>query len=309
MSNKIKYFNFPKFDEADWISRNPALLKGEGGFAITSAGVRMKMGPGLWNELDYLEFTFWEDTTPVVSPVGDAAGDLSGKSNREILDLILNAYQNPAFSGVMNNAGGNFANINTFEIGQTWTGSLLIQYSISNQGNLTGGTPINADDLGNIFSDEGDFAVGTITLNLTSPLTPASVTNYVVTLTATHSNGTVQVTTTIKFQPRILWGVSQNSSLTAGQWLTLTSKGSIITDTFARDYLFNASGYHWLAIPSMLSPGLPTFTDVTDPNAPAGYSMDFIAQQTINNGVGSYAYQTYRSTHNILENTSILRAA
>lgn len=312
MANRVRYFNHPAFLASDWQSRNPRLQKGEMGFELdisTLLPVRAKVGPGLWNSLDYIEFAYWDDVNPVNSPIGDATGVLQGKSLKEILDLMLNPYVAPVFSGVLNDAGSVFAAESILEIGQTLSGNVNVQYSLSNQANLVGATPINITSLPSVFSNEGNFAVGSQALALTAPLTPSVVTDYVITLIATHTNGTSTDTTNFKFVPRILTGVSQNSTILPSEWVNLSNKASYVSDVFERDYTFGAIGYHYLAIPSMLSPGAPVFTDVTNPNAPGPYGFDYIGQQTINNGVGSYAYETYRSTYLITQNSSILRVA
>ena len=311
MANRVRYFNAPAFSALDWTSRNPFLNKGETGYELNAQEIpyRAKVGPGFWNDLPYIQYSYWEDQTPVSTPIGDAVGDLSGKSDREILDLMLNPYQAPAFSNVSNDADGISVNQTVFEIGKTWSGNTLMKYSLSNQANLVGATPINIDDgaTPDIFSNNGDFAVGDTLMSLSAPLTPTAQVTYLITLTATHTEGTSQGQTSVKFSPKILWGVSQNPSILSTEWLTLTSKGSIITDSYARDYNFQSSGYHYLAIPTMLGPSNLVFTDVTDPNAPAGYGMEYLGQVSINNGVGSYTYDTYRSTYNITQNNSILR--
>jgi hypothetical protein len=313
MANRVRYFNAPAFTGLKWKERNPFLNKGEIGYELNDQEIpyRAKVGPGFWNSLPYMEYSYWDDETPVSTPIGDAVGDLSGKSDKEILDLMLNPYQAPAFSNISNNAGGISVNQTIFEIGRTWSGNTLIKYSLSNQANLVGATPINIEDDANpnIFSNVGDFAIGDTLMNLTAPLTPTTQVTYLINLIAAHTEGISAGQTSVKFSPKILWGVSQNPSILTTEWLTLNSKGSIITDSYARDYNFQSSGYHYLAIPTMLSPNNLVFTDVTNPDAPAGYGMEYLGQVTINNGVGSYTYNTYRSTYNITQNNSILRAA
>lgn len=313
MSNRVKYFNAPSFFEEDWIARDPVLGKGEIAYTLHPTRLtpyKAKVGPGLWSELDYMEFSFWEDSTPVTNPIGDAVGNLEGKSDREIIDLMLNPYVAPAVSNVLNNATGNAASKSIFEVGQTWSSGALIQYSVSNQGNLDGAQPIVVNSNSGIFSNDGNsFPVGDILMNLAAPLTPATLTQYTITVYANHINGQAQATTQVVFYPKILWGSSQNPSILATEWLSLDSLGTQVTDDFTKDYSFASPGYHYLAIPSMLSPNNLTFTDVTDPNAPSPYGMEYIGQVTINNGVGSYSYHTYRSTYNIITNNSTLRVA
>lgn len=313
MSNRVKYFQFPSFEAADWVTRNPVLRKGEIGVEVDNTGKprKMKMGDGstTWNNLDYMEFSYWADTTPVVNPIGDASGNLSGLSDREILELMLNPYQAPAFSNLQNNANGQYNSVNTIEIGASLNGTISVQYNLSNQANLVGATPINITASG-IFSNEGNFAVGTTGMTLVSPLSPSSIQTYTITLVATHTKGTVQGTTSFRFYPRIIWGTTPTTA--APNWSSpsfYNNGGYVISNDFTRDYGFQSGGYLWLAIPSMLTPSNLTFTDVTDPNAPAGFGFQFISQQSINNGVTTYNYDVYRSTYNILQNNSVLRVS
>jgi len=58
----------------------------------------------------------------------------------------------------------------------------------------------------------------------------------------------------------------------------------------------------------MLGPSNLTFTDVTDPNAPAGYAMQDMTSREIDTGVGQYVCQFYRSVFP-LQSNGILRVS
>ena len=310
MERLIKYIRHPAFPAALLTSRNPYLDMGEIVFELdgTNKPKRFKVGPGNWNSLPYFIDDRYTLAAPPTNPIGDATGDLEGLTVREVLEKMLNPYLVPVISNVRNNAAGSFANARTVEIGTSLSGVIRILYEVSAAGNLSGATPINVT-AGGIFSNEGNFAnTGTIDMNLTAPLSPNIRTQYTINVRAIHQQGqTVPVTTTIDFVPRIIWGVSQLSSYTAADINNLSSKQTIISSVFKRDYNFNGQGYAVVAIPTMLGISNPLFADVTNPVAPSVFSMDDMGTLNINNGVGTYTYQIFRSTYYLTENISILR--
>lgn len=312
MERLIKYLRHPAYSAAQLTARNPYLDTGEIVFELDGANkpVKFKVGPGFWNSLPYFVDNKYILTTSPTNPIGDAIGNLSGLSTREILEKILHPYVAPVLSNVLNNAGGGFGLSKTLEIGSTLSGTIQVTYTISNPSNLSGATPINVV-AGGIFSNEGSHAnAGSLNLTLAVPLTPVGLTTYTITLTATHLNGVSSGgATTIKFNPKAIWGVSPLTSYNASNINNLSSKQTIILSSYKRDYTFNGQGYCVLAIPTMLNPSNLIFTDVTDPSAPAGFSMEDLGTLIINNGVGTYPYQIFRSTYYITEAISILRVS
>lgn len=273
--------------------------------ALTGRVIKIKIGPGLFNDLPYFGDTYpYSDI--VTNPIGDAVGNLYGKSVAEIQYLMLNPYQAPVLSSPRNNAGGTYAQDWLREIGQSISGPITAQVNLTNPANLFGATPLNVNSSG-VFTNDGAFANGPMVLNLAAPLNPTLTSEVNIRITATHIRGTSnQVITRILHYPKVIWGISPNPTLAPGDWNALTLRKTVITNNYERDYDFGTAGYAWIALPSML--GVPTliFTDVTDPNAPAGYGITDMGAQTINNGVGTYGYQTFRSTF-LITTASILR--
>lgn len=308
----IKYLRGPAFTEAEWAARNPLLLKGEVGYVISSGGIitRSKVGPGLWNDLPWFPDTLYDRTDTITNPIGDAKGNLNGSTLMEIVEKMLFPYQTPALSLVKNNAGGSLQTTATREIGSSLSGIVNLTYAISNPTNLSGATPINVT-AGGIFSNEGNFEnLGSIDLNLVAPLNPTVVTTYTISVKPVHQQGEgTTVSTSIVYYPRIIWGVSPLTSLSASQLNTIGQKQTLLTNNFRRDYNFTAAGYCWIAIPTILNPSALVFTDVTDPNAPAGFSMEDMGTLSVNNGVGTYNYQLFRSTYYLTESLSKMRIA
>lgn len=309
---RVKYLQHPYATEAEWITRNPLLKNGEEGYALVTVNsldhIRKKVGPGLWNDLEYFDGVVWTDSTSVSNPIGDAADDISGLTPIEILDKILNPYQAPVISGVTNDGGtGIFVGTKVIEIGNSVVNSVVVRYSVSNQSNLVGANPITVTANGR-FTNEGTFPVGDVALSHTG-FNPINLDSITMSIQAAHQKGNSNVATTkLDFNPKIIHAVSQVKTVTGVSIMQLPNKQYNITRDYTRDYSFGSAGYSVLCIPVMLNPTNLTFTDVTDPNAPSGYAMDDAGIMSINNGVATYNYQVYVSTYYLLT-SGILRVS
>lgn len=297
MNRAKTWIQHPAYIESLWQERNPLLLDGEVAVikdADTGKATKIKIGPGHFNDLPYFDDIYDFSDAPT-NPIGDASGSLEGLTVVEILNKMLNPYQAPAISSVVNSAGGSNSNAWVLEIGRSVAGSVIVNYNVSNQLNLVGATPINIEANG-IFLNEGNKPIGPISLNLAAPLNPSLVSTITINLKATHQKGisTIAVTT-IKHVPKIIWGISPNPTLAPGDWNALTLRKTVITDNFERDFDFGSIGYAHLALPTMLGPANLKFTEVTDPNSVWNYSVVDLGSQSINNGLTTYTYQHYRS--------------
>lgn len=312
MAYKVKRFQNPSFSKTDWEAENPTLRRGEIGVLLDDQGLakQIKVGPGKWNDLMDLFSKIYSFADPVTNPLGDLQqGEiLEGTAIDAILRDILSPYQAAAITGVTNNAKApSFESNPVLQIGQSVSGTITIKYSVTNPGNVANdANPVNASGNG-IFSNEGFFPIGDIDLNLVSPLSPTAPVTYTVSLYIKHLQGNSPVATTkITFHPVITNGVSPQESLTANEAANIPFKSSVVSNNFERDYAFSTEGYAYLFIPSMLNPGSLIFTDVTDPNRPAGYSILDLGTLSINNGFGAYNYRVLRSEFYLL-NPTILR--
>lgn len=312
MNNRIKYIFHPAYTNAEWMQRNPLLGDGEVACIKDASGrvTNSKVGPGFYNDLPLFGGGNYPYADAVTNEIGDAKGILYGKSAFEIIRLMLNPYQSPVMSAGRNNAGivgGAFANDQVKEIGVALSGNLLVQYNVSAAYNLSGATPINVNSLG-VFND-GNFANGQITLSPGVPINPTMVTRVEIKLKALHTNGYSNIISTyVNWWPRLIWGSSELADLTSGSDVNaLLSKGTILKNTPNHDYQMSRVGYHWIAIPGILSPNNPSFTDITDPNAPANVGFIAKGSMMVNNGVGNYNYQLYRSPFYITESLSKYR--
>ena len=282
---------------------NPTLKTGECIF-ITENGVvtNFKVGPGVWNDLDYQLDNKYNYSEIVSNPIGDAEGNLVGLDIQDILRKMLNPYIPVEISNVLNNADSTFDADSTFEIGQS-VNTFDIQYTINNIPNLADVTPINLNASG-LFNEEGDqvYNSGVISVTAISPLSPTVPTVYTINVTATGDNAEESTSsTTITFKPKLIWGVAQTTTITESGLINIADKQVLITDTFNRDYQFNITGYLYIAIPTMLSPSSLSFIDKL-----TSLPVEFINQGalSLNNGVGTYSYTIYRSTYLITQSSN-----
>lgn len=299
----------PHFFHDDLVALNPELVPGEILYVkilVNSREVtRRKVGPPAiytgsrrYLDLPFIEDGLWENTVPVANPIGDASGNLAGLYDREIIDLMLNPYQASVVSNPTNNAGGSFTTTWTREIGTSLASPVAVRYSVSNQQNLLGSTPILITASGR-FTNEGVFPVGDVLLSHNG-IAPSVVDEITINISATHQRGTSAVARTyINFYPKIMWVVSPTQVTNGTQFMALANRQNVISKNFKRDYSFLSGGFHLIAIPSMLNPSNLVYTDVTDPNRPAGIQITDLGTISINNGVATYNYRLLSTTFNL----------
>ena len=103
-----------------------------------------------------------------------------------------------------------------------------------------------------------------------------------------------------------MWVSSTQETVASGAaFMGLAGIQNRITTDFKQEYIFPGSGHSWLAIPAMLNPGTPIFTDITNTYAPANYDFDNKGTLSINNGVGTYDYVLFRSTYLLINLTKL----
>lgn len=309
---EIPFIFLPAFSTTALSDLNPLLKRGQMVFIEDDNGIvsNYKVGPGYWNDLSFQSGGFYSYDEIITNPIGDVPSNPVGLAIGDIIRKMLNPYVAPVLSNALNNASGSYINDTIKEIGQTVSGSVNVQYSVSNSGNLSGSTPINVT-AGGRFSNEGNFANGTITLNLASSLSPILTTNIEILIKATHTNGeTNTVSTFLRFYPKMIWGVGQQSTITATDLLNgsgLQDRQTKVTNSIAHDITFNQAGYLFIAIPTMMGQTNISFADATDKQVPLPIDMvDLGVISSVNNGVGTYNYQLYRSKFAITESKTII---
>ena len=310
----IKRFQHPSYTETEWQTLDPYLKKGEIGFVINDLQViqYFKTGPGYWNALDPCNMSLYPYDDLVTNEIGDIKIDTSQK-NRTVVNMLkdmISPFAAPAITGLQNNASGGYAINGVIEIGNTLSGSVTIIFTVTNQDNLAAGDNLYIE-AGGIFNEEGwmAFSGGQEILTLINPLLPGSSIIYTIRVKVKHDQGESNyVNTTIAFKPNIIWGNSTEETLTGNEFANIGNKHNIITTDYTRDYPFSSINYHYLGIPVMLNPANVVFTDVTNPDMPAGIDVTDLGVVSVNNGVGTYNYRLYRSTY-LLINPITLRVA
>ncbi len=310
MNDGGRFFNAPSYTAAQWTTRNPLLLKGEIGWELhpdTGKPWRSKVGPGLWNDLLYQEDLYPYPEAPT-NPIGDATGVLQYTPLSEILHKMLNPYQVPVMvsPGVNANSLG-MIQTRTFEIGQTISTPVLVQASPSPNVNLALVNPYRVQS-GGFFTNDGSFATLPASMTMAGPVSPSTITEVNIGIKALLTNGnyTNEAFARINVYPKMIWGCSAALSLAPGDWASLTGRQTLISRNFENDYPLATGTFGYLAIPTMLSPGLPIFTDVTNPEYPGPFGWQEAGVQTINNGVGTYSYTTYRTIYS-MDGASVVR--
>lgn len=297
-----RYFNFPSYSASDWTARNPLLNAGEVGFELhPSTGLpwRCKIGPGLWNSLSYLEDFYYSSTHPT-NVIGDAFGNLQYLSIRQILEKMLNPFAVPVLSTPLVNVNSlGYVVTRTLEIGQTIASPVLVAGSVDLPGNLAAGSPYEVT-AGGFFTNEGVKASLPASMTL-SPSTPTSPLEVIISVRAAYTGGQGGWTNTIKsfinVYPKLIWGTTAAPTVAPSDWATLSGRQTLISKSFQNDYPFTTTGYLYLAIPSMLNPGSLFFGEVTNPIEAGPITFLSVGTQSINNGVGVYNYNTYRSLY------------
>jgi hypothetical protein len=255
---------------------------------------KMKVGPGLWNDLLYINlsgtYTYNDDITNII---GDVITEQSGEDISDIIRKMISPYIDPAVITITNNGSeSGQANEKVFEIGHNLSG--------------TGATPINATASG-FFSNEGNFSnVSPINLNVLAPYQPSTPATITISFVLTHIQGqTSAFTTTIVFKPKLMWVSSPLSAIPDSvTFMAQPAMQSVLSMNSEGIFSFTAN-YSWLAIPVMILPGNPNFVDITNPNVPIEYDMVTQNQIMIDNGIGTYMYQLYRSSYPQLSATTL----
>ena len=308
----IKRFQHPTYTESQWQTLNPYLLKGEAGFVIDaqSKTISFKAGPGYWNDLDFIGEGFYPFTDLVTNPIGDltVGSSQEGRSLSAIIKDMISPYAPAAVSGLQNNADGGYKVTAVIEVGNSVSGTVTLSFVVTNQENLySGGDNLNIA-AGGIFNEEGwsVYSTGSVPLTLISPLAPGYNQTFNINVKVKHEQGESSVVTTaISFRPRIIWGNSPLPSLTGVEFAAIGNYNQVISNSYQRDYAFSGVNYHYIGIPVMLNPTGLVFTDVTDPNQPAGIGIEDLGVLNVPNGVGTYDYRIYRTTFDLLSSVII----
>ena len=316
---RSRYLKDPVFLTSEITTLNPTVPKGLVIWEVddTSGSILgFKVGDGVtqYNDLNFMDQPKYTHSDPATVDIGDVKKDdvLYGEYVQDIIKKIVSPYLPSEVSGVTNNAAGAHANVAQMEIGQSISESVDFLFSVSNPSNLDGATPIEVETE-DIFVENNPYPNAVIALVPTETLAPTEAIIYTITIRANHKNQETQETgytedsCTIRFDPRYLWGASDLDDLTTSAEANQLTGGGFKVASDPPDFEINSSGYLWVLIPSSL--GLtPVFYDITDGGASL---IEMVNKGTlqVNNGVGNYNYDKFRSPYKITEvSKSILRA-
>lgn len=316
---RVKRIQNPTFNEVSLDGENPVLLKGELVCLLELDGTvkKFKLGDGFnhWSDLPFISGDEYPYTDLVTNQIGDVliGTNQQGKRLIDIVKDMISPYVAPAVSNVKVKANGvDFFNTTIMEIGQSISAAIEISYDVNNHENLVA-TPVTVGTFG-IFDETGNpYDLGNISILPNVALSPTDPVVYSIRLRVEHINGLSSwAYAYIRFDTRFIWGTSTLTDLTTeSHALALKpSGGEGVKSTYKTDYSLTSSGYGYVLIPSILLSGqpAPVWTDVTDPNAPANIGMVNMGTLSVNNGVGIYNYEKFRTPFNNLSGI-ILRAS
>lgn len=318
---RIKRLQHPTFLETALgiDGEDPVLLRGEIVCLLETDNTvnKFKIGDGTrkWSELPFNSGSEYLHTNLVTNSIGDILTGTS-QSGRDLSDItkdMISPYVAPAVSNVKLNVNGiDFFNIVQMEIGQSITGDVEISYDVSNQENLEA-IPVTVDTFGVFDETNNPYNLGNILITPLASIVPTDTVVYSIRLRVAHTNGESSwAYAYIRFDTRFIWGASALADLTTETHaLALKpSGGDGVKTTYKADYSLTSAGYGYVLIPSILLSGqpVPIWTDITNPNAPANIGMINMGTLQVNNGVGTYNYEKFRTPFNNLSGI-ILRAS
>lgn len=305
---RIKRIPIPVFLDTEMIAKNPIPLAGEIVYTKDpTIGLidNFKVGDGFskWTELPFRDISQYEKTSLATVTIGDIVVGSSnfGRKLSDIIEDIISPYQAPEVSNVKNQANGvDYKNVSQLEIGQSISTAIAITFDVSNQNNLVE-TPIEIDSSG-FFLESNPYPNASILLSPNGTLAPTSPKVYTIKVRAIHTNGNSDyVNTQVRFDTRFIWGSSALSDLTTTQHaldLIASGGGQGVRQGYSGEiFEISATGYGFVLIPSVLiAPGtIVVWSEVSDPNATSSIGMVNMGTLSVNNGVGTYGYEKFRT--------------
>ena len=303
---RIKRITQPVFKDSEMTALNPILKKGEVVWIrdeVENKVINFKVGNGAsaYSSLEFKDGSTYPYTEAATVSIGDITVNSTHK-DRLIADMmkdIISPYQAPQVSNVQNNADGTYKNTAVKEIGQSIGSSISLLFNVSNASNLVA-TPIELDSSGD-FLEANPYANGSIALTPNGTLSPTSPKTYSIGVRAIHNQGVSSYAYTyIRFDTRAFWGASSLADLTTqSQCLAVINNGGgqeLVQNYSGKTFEITASGYHYVFIPSMI--GItPVWTEVSNPNTPSTVGMIKVRTISINNGIGTYNYDAWRTPY------------
>lgn len=306
---RIKRLKNPTFTENEYLAegQDPILAKGEIACVLdesTGKVTKFKIGNGMskFSELDYLDDSEYPFADIVTNTIGDVIKGQTRKDDSlsEMIRDMVSPYIQPSVSNVKTNANGvDFFSTTQLEIGNSLGSAISVSFDINDPANLaTENDPVNVEAAGFVVANP--YPVGQIALTPDGVLSPDLPTVFSIKVRIEDTRGGFSgwVTAYIRFDMRLRWGTSDLADLTTSSHaLALTGGGSEVKTGYKNDYEMSQSGYGYVLIPSDLLTGQPPiiWTEVSDPNAPAGIGMIHLGTLSVANVAKTYNYEKYRT--------------
>lgn len=310
--SRIKRIQNPTFRDSEMIIENPVLLLGEIVFIIsesTTEIINYKVGDGIngYVNLPFKDIATYPYNDLVTNPIGDltVGENLNGELLVDVIKDMVSPYIASAVSNVQTNADGQYKNVAIMEVGLSLGSAIGVAFDVSNEENLVA---IPMEVLASDFVVSNPYPNAGISLTPNGVLNPTSPVTYSIQVRAIHTNGTsAYAIATIRFDARLIWGASALSNLTTNQHaLDLIANGGDqgLQNVPVGEYEIGVAGYGYVLVPSFFIDPL-TWTEISDPNAPASIGMINMGTLSVNNGFGTYNYEKYRTPFSNLESVKL----
>lgn len=297
------------FTHDELTSLNPLLRPGEIIFVKEgSTIVQKKVGGGLYNSLPFIEDNYVREDTPVTNKIGGLPDNLQGLNLKEIILKAFASDVDPLIKNILNNASGVFEESSVLEIGSTLPINVNFTYEVENSAFALASEPITIDANPIFTNQENRENTGALVLSTSSGFNPTTLTSLDIILGVKNTDN-VEVSTsksTILFSPRIYWGSTSTETLNT-PFPAMDNQGSIVNREYRRSYYVPGQGYKRILIPNMLITALtePVFYELLNGYIP--FPIDMVSEGTvsINTGLATYDYQSYRTKYRLLSETYI----
>lgn len=254
-------------------------------------------------QCDCARALIYTDSTPVpVDHGGVEAGDvLAGLTANEILQLILNPYQYPAFTSFTISGQSN-----PLEVGDSIPAAVTFIWGTSNPANIVANSlairdVTNAIDLATGLANDGSEAIV-----MGGPIQKTTQASHVFRISGQNTKlQTFLRNVTYNWRWRLYYGTNTNATLDETAIEALAS--SLLTNTYARTYaLGGGSNYKYVCFPTSF--GTPTtFIDVD-----TGFGVDMVKQSpdvSVTNSFGQTTNYSVWRTLNIVGSTLNLQVS
>ncbi len=234
----------------------------------------------------------YTNATPVPTTIGGitAGSTFSSKTMKEMWDMLLYPYMNPAFTTF-----GITGVTSTYEVGYTIpANSYTFTWAISNGINVAVNS-IRIEDVTNATTLVTGIANSGSAIAAIPSISKASATSHQWKITGTNTNNaTFNRTYTVAWQWKVYYGESALTTLTGSDVTALRVKN--LATTANGNYAMLGGGYKWICYPTAM--GLKsTFKDVA-----TNFDMSMVAPITVSvtNAYGVTTDYYCHRTYNVL---------